>query len=125
MSLAALTHPDNVGDEQIIWEAADDFPLISVAPDRIRQVFLNLTLNALEAMPEGGKLYISTAGTTNPDGSVQAFPYDQRYRDGVRRLHQPENRPRARWADRCWQHPWRGCDLYRVVAGPAERTRSA
>jgi len=53
---------------QITWEAADNLPLIPVVPDRIQQVFLNLTLNALEAMPDGGELHISTARTANPPG---------------------------------------------------------
>jgi len=53
---------------QIIWEAADNLPLIPLVPDRIQQVFLNLTLNALDAMPDGGELRISTAPTTSPPG---------------------------------------------------------
>ncbi|MBN1876652.1 MAG: PAS domain S-box protein [Anaerolineae bacterium] len=53
---------------QIIWEAADNLPLIPAVPDRIQQVFLNLTLNALDAMPDGGELHISTARTANPPG---------------------------------------------------------
>lgn len=53
---------------QIILEASDDLPPIPAVPDRIQQVFLNLTLNALEAMPEGGKLHISTAYTATPAG---------------------------------------------------------
>lgn len=33
-------------------------PLIKVNPDQIQQVFMNLIINALDAMPEGGKLWI-------------------------------------------------------------------
>jgi len=40
------------------------FPVWVVA-DQIQQVLLNLILNAIEAMPEGGKLYIETAVRKN------------------------------------------------------------
>ncbi|MFN2284592.1 MAG: PAS domain S-box protein [Anaerolineae bacterium] len=67
--VVALSHKKSQEQHvQIIWEAADTLPLIPAVPDRIQQVFLNLTLNALEAMPEGGELRISTARTISPDG---------------------------------------------------------
>jgi two-component system NtrC family sensor kinase len=37
-----------------------DMPLISVDPNQIRQVFMNLVINAGHAMPHGGDLEIST-----------------------------------------------------------------
>jgi len=36
-----------------------DIPLLKINPDKIQQVFVNLTINALDAMPDGGKLSIS------------------------------------------------------------------
>jgi len=39
---------------------ASDLPLISVDKNQIRQVFLNLVINAGQAMPQGGGLEIST-----------------------------------------------------------------
>ena len=37
-----------------------DLPTITVQPDQVRQVVLNLFINAVEAMPNGGKLTVNT-----------------------------------------------------------------
>lgn len=39
---------------------ADDLPLIQVKPEEIKQVFLNLFRNAVQAMPGGGIIKITT-----------------------------------------------------------------
>ena len=41
-------------------EFTDDLPLVYADPDLSQQVFLNLCLNALQAMPEGGDLKVTT-----------------------------------------------------------------
>jgi signal transduction histidine kinase/DNA-binding response OmpR family regulator len=41
-------------------ELSPDLPSIMVAPDELGQVFINLVLNAVDAMPEGGALHISS-----------------------------------------------------------------
>jgi len=45
---------------EVEWEPAEGLPALIMVPDRISQVFLNLVLNALEAMPDGGRLRIGT-----------------------------------------------------------------
>jgi signal transduction histidine kinase len=49
------------------WAAG--LPAIQANPDHLKQVFLNLVLNAVDAMPRGGKLRISTALDTIPAGA--------------------------------------------------------
>jgi PAS domain S-box-containing protein len=51
---------------EVAWEPAVSLPALKVVPDRMDQVFLNLVLNALEAMPDGGRLRIGTDCTSDP-----------------------------------------------------------
>jgi PAS domain S-box-containing protein len=51
---------------EVEWEPADRLPALIMVPDRMSQVFLNLALNALEAMPDGGRLRIGTDCASDP-----------------------------------------------------------
>ena len=46
------------------------FPTCDVDPDQLRQVFLNILLNALQAMPDGGTLSVKAAITGNGTGAA-------------------------------------------------------
>jgi len=50
--------PENVA---LTKEINNDIPMVMVDGDQIKQVFLNIILNALQAMPEGGRLDIKAS----------------------------------------------------------------
>jgi PAS domain S-box-containing protein len=56
----------NENQVEVVWRPAADLPPLLLVADQIRQVFLNLLLNAIEAMPGGGQLRVSTACTSRP-----------------------------------------------------------
>ncbi len=58
---------ENQGIE-LVWEPAAELPPARLSPDRMKQVFLNLILNAGDAMLGGGTLTIATEPTTEPPG---------------------------------------------------------
>jgi two-component system, NtrC family, sensor histidine kinase HydH len=45
---------------QLRTDAAPDVPAIACDPEQIKQVLLNLTINSVQAMPEGGEIVLST-----------------------------------------------------------------
>jgi two-component system NtrC family sensor kinase len=48
-------------------ELDPNLPLVIASPDQIKQVLLNLMLNAQQAMPEGGTIYVSTKVSQGAD----------------------------------------------------------
>ncbi len=84
-------HQQNVELEQHLDPAV---PLIMADPTQLEQAFLNLTLNAVEAMPTGGRLRISTRAIHLPRQRPQPTYIMVSFRDtGVGMS--PEQRRRA------------------------------
>ena len=59
----------------------DALPPVRADAQQLRQVFLNLTLNAFEAMPQGGKLHVSTSLRRSTRRSAAAAFLEVRFRD--------------------------------------------
>jgi PAS domain S-box-containing protein len=58
---------------EVIWDGEGELPPVPMARDRIQQVFLNLVLNGIQAMPEGGELRIEARKTAEPPGVAVSF----------------------------------------------------
>jgi signal transduction histidine kinase len=59
--LALVNHLLRMSGIQLFTDLSDGIPWISVDRNQIKQVILNLVHNALQAMPTGGELHISTS----------------------------------------------------------------
>jgi signal transduction histidine kinase len=69
-----LTHKQaENNDVRVVWKRTEDLPLVPIVPDRVQQVFLNIVLNAIDAMPYGGRLRIWTELTERPEGVRISF----------------------------------------------------
>jgi signal transduction histidine kinase len=56
-----LDHQIQKQNVRVVKEISDDLPPVMGDPDQLQQVFLNLILNAIQSMPEGGILRLSTS----------------------------------------------------------------
>jgi signal transduction histidine kinase len=61
------------GGVRVVRELARDLPQIVADPAQVKQILVNLVVNAVQAMPQGGTLTIGTRAT---DSSVELFVED-------------------------------------------------
>ena len=61
-------------DIELSLSLADDLPCVRADPGQIEQVFLNLTLNARDAMPGGGRLVVETSAVDLDGGYYSGQP---------------------------------------------------
>jgi PAS domain S-box-containing protein len=71
-TLSLLEHQFKTAQIVIALDLAEELPAINGNPGKLQQVFLNLLLNAKEAMPEGGTLSVATL----VNGHVEAIVTD-------------------------------------------------
>ncbi len=59
--LAMVGHQARLQNVEVVKEFSTSLPKVMADFDQLQQVFTNLTLNAIQAMPEGGKLSLRTS----------------------------------------------------------------
>jgi signal transduction histidine kinase len=67
-TLSLVAHPLKSSHIQVVKQLGEQLPTVRGSANKLQQVFLNLFLNARDAMPNGGMLEIRTAAQ---NGSVQ------------------------------------------------------
>jgi two-component system NtrC family sensor kinase len=60
-------------DVHVHTRLAENLPAIPAVPDQLTQVFLNIIINAIEAMPEGGDLRLGTVLSDDGEWVLAAF----------------------------------------------------
>jgi signal transduction histidine kinase len=66
---------------EVVLSLGDELPRVRADAEQLRQVFLNLAINAVQAMGEGGKLTISTSVRKVGRRGVPAHLLEVRFRD--------------------------------------------
>ncbi len=61
--LYLLENRINKSSIKLVKDYADELPMIEIDPAQLNQVLVNLVVNAIQAMPDGGELIIKTAST--------------------------------------------------------------
>jgi len=80
-TLQLLTKEAEGKGMEVVPSLVDGLPPVRADAEQLVQVFLNLSLNALQAMPDGGRLFVSTAiRRATRRGAAAAF-LEVRFRD--------------------------------------------
>lgn len=74
-TLTLLQRPLRQHRVNVQVESGADLPTVLASPDQLKQVFLNLFLNAREAMPHGGTLHVATRVSRETDTEFLAGRY--------------------------------------------------
>lgn len=72
--LTLLRYQFRTDNIELITDLAADLPTVRGTPDQLKQVFLNIIMNARQAMPQGGTLTVTSG--VNEDGAVEVVLAD-------------------------------------------------
>lgn len=72
-TVSLMEHTIKANKAQIKLDLNDKVPQISVDENQVQQVFFNLLRNAIDAMPDGGKIIISSAFNKGPNSLKISF----------------------------------------------------
>jgi signal transduction histidine kinase len=72
-SISLLRHESKKRDAKVLFDGMTNIPEIMGDEKQLEQVFVNIILNALQAMSEGGRVEISTALVRNPRSADNNF----------------------------------------------------
>ncbi|MFX0208998.1 MAG: cache domain-containing protein, partial [Candidatus Hodarchaeota archaeon] len=67
-AIAITTHPAELQNIRLAIKLAPELPDIQGDSDKLQQVFVNIIINAIQAMPEGGELNFNTRITDDSKG---------------------------------------------------------
>ncbi|HXX59104.1 MAG TPA: ATP-binding protein [Dehalococcoidales bacterium] len=87
--LSLVNHAADMQRVKIVREMANDLPAITADADQMNQVFMNLTMNAIQAMPQGGTM---TVRSSKENGRVKVEVQDTGVgisKENMRRLYTP------------------------------------
>jgi signal transduction histidine kinase len=81
-----LLQPETPANVSVDLDLADWLPRVQADAEQLKQVFLNMALNAFQAMPDGGRLHVSTRLARDElafwrEGSRRADVVEIRFRD--------------------------------------------
>jgi signal transduction histidine kinase len=80
-TLLLLEKEEGASKTEITPSLIDGLPQVRADAEQLRQVFLNLSLNAIQAMPQGGKLQVSTSLRRSTRRGASAAFLEVRFRD--------------------------------------------
>ncbi len=64
-------------DIEIVTRLSDTLPLTNADPSQMQQLIINLTVNARDAMPDGGQLILETSAVGRESGLSRIAPRDE------------------------------------------------